>query len=353
MKRLGVMFIIFLNLFAKDFTGNKVISEIDANNPRKFMGIYSDGFIGYEFGTKELSNNILIIKNLNTNNYIEIRGDSNHRISPIDIININNEMYILYAKINLNVYEYYDSKQIKFNYKGKDDFVDILIRKFDKINFSLGKEIKLFDLFYGIGMQAIVENDKLIIPWYDFNKSENSTKIGFNIYDKKFNLLDEFSMEYESEFKFVEPSIVKINEGYLLTLRSLNNYQEIIKYITFDNKEKKFRQIEKFNLNTPSSMNKAIRYKNKLIVLFNNIKSKEQGPRNSLDLAILDENLNLLKNINILNSKNDFFSNFSIKIEGKDMVIVYQRLNRNLKNSEALDSIEYLKINIENLIESR
>lgn len=262
-------------------------------------------------------------------------------------------MYILYAKINLNVYEYYDSKQIKFNYKGKDDFVDILIRKFDKINFSLGKEIKLFDLFYGIGMQAIVENDKLIIPWYDFNKSENSTKIGFNIYDKKFNLLDEFSMEYESEFKFVEPSIVKINEGYLLTLRSLNNYQEIIKYITFDNKEKKFRQIEKFNLNTPSSMNKAIRYKNKLIVLFNNIKSKEQGPRNSLDLAILDENLNLLKNINILNSKNDFFSNFSIKIEGKDMVIVYQRLNRNLKNSEALDSIEYLRINIENLIESR
>jgi hypothetical protein len=41
--------------------------------------------------------------------------------------------------------------------------------------------------------------------------------------------------------------------------------------------------------------------------------------------------------------ENGFFSNFSIKIEGKDMIIVYQRLNRNLKNSEALDSLEYLK----------
>ena len=316
-------------------------------------------YVAFESGSIEKGSNFIKIKQSDSQG-IYFKKDTvipsidGIRRVPVDFLYENKQFkYLIYSEIELEVYDYLQD-QTKFNKNKFTRLYKLNINDFRKT--KLLKESSSEPLVTSLytefmDVQSLNKVNNSVLPYWELESKEDSKYFssfpGVLIYDLVNNKqLKQSRINYEENL--YEPSVVVLKNTFFMTLRSNSGY---ILYTISSDGGQNWSYPKPLSLVSPSSINKAILWNDEIIIVFNNIKPSklgDQGPRNSLDMAILDSTtFQVKKIINLVHDKNDFFSNFDLVIGSDNSLrVVYQRLLRKIKHQP--DRIELIIVHNRN-----
>lgn len=314
-----------------------VIEQEDTINQRKFSAFITKGknkFITcWEEGKKELGNNIIKCYSFNNKfqdkREIKFNFNPNRRNIPIHIHLHKNILSLYYVEMDISEL---DKNKVK-NTKLKKKKIDI------RTNYEIGETELYGDEKNGFcAMSPYFERNNMVFPSYSLSQSKHLISL---IYFKNDRLKKIEEVPNPNNMYLVEPCFVKFKNNKIVFCRNKSGF---VNYSKFE--KNKWSEFKISDVASPESIFKVVSFENLLIIVHNNIQTKSQGPRNSLDLTFFDvKKMKKIKTYNLLYHQDDFFSNFNLYIDNDcELYIIYQRLLR--KNKFQNDRIELLKVNI-------
>lgn len=315
--------------------GTYTVTEESVDFPRKFNAsvLKTDKYIFtcWEEGVKELTQNSVVLQVMSHGyEYIDstIISNDRGRIAPINLISRDDTHYLFYQLI------------FPKNISKRNDiyFSKVEVSK-KKLVVSEPRIIEGFD--HEVFMDVKKIGNEFFIPFYDYDE------IGYIGLDSSFKIQGKRNAKNVPINKYFEPSLVKQGNSLLFYLRTNNS--GYINWCSFDIKHEVWSEVKETEVRSPSSINRCFQYEGGIYLVHNNIKSLSQGPRNSLDISLIDTLGSEVKyTYNVVYHPDHFFSNFNIFLDDSTLFISYQRLLRK-KHPEALDKIEIVSLPLNTL----
>ncbi|GAA6133769.1 hypothetical protein NBRC116188_05580 [Oceaniserpentilla sp. 4NH20-0058] len=270
------------------------------------------------------------------------------RLFPNKVWTQGDQLVLQVVEIDLQVFDQYDATLGEFFGDSSNDHVFYRKIYLNKNSLQLEKigEIE-WQVFYGSPMVNIVTSDGTqILPAYEYNRDFSSkNKIEIFIYVKnREGVVSKIEIPNSTGVKLAEPSVVEISPNRLWCFARSFGTGYIYYSESFDGGST-WSDFTPTSITSPSSISKLIKDEyGRVYLIYNNIFSLSQGPRNSLDLAKLNENMEIEQEINLLYSTEDFFSNFQVTVNSDEFYIVFQQLDRIREDGLQLDAIKLLKL---------
>lgn len=270
------------------------------------------------------------------------------RLFPNKIWTIGDQLVLQVVEIDLEVFDQYDATLGEFFGDSSNDHVfyrKVYLNK-SSLHLETIGEIE-WQAFYGSPMVDIVTSGGAqLLPTYEYNRDFSSKdKIKIFIYVKnRGGLVSKVEIPSSTGVKLAEPSVVEISPNRLWCFaRSFGT--GYIYYSESLDGGLTWSEFSPTSFTSPSSISKLVKDEyGRVYLIYNNIFSLSQGPRNSLDLAKLNENMRIEQEINLLYSTEDFFSNFQVSDKNGELYIVFQQLDRIREDGLQLDAIKLLKL---------
>lgn len=329
---------------------NSEIYLLDVENPkikRKFLphieSISDDSFfVCWEEGPEEINNNTIAcrIYNKDFSSFKNVnfkKPKKELRYFPVDIIKIDTSVYLYFMEMDIRVYNRIGVSSLKRAQ---------LVSSADTLIID---NRPIWETTLGAGMHLLPFRNQYLLPIYEqfADKKQTPSLKVISLNKQGVNISAISTIKNPLNINVFEPSIaVGRNDSAIMIIRS--NEKKHLLYATSSDGGLNWSPIKESNIKSPGSISRIFYTKEHFFIIHNN---SQNGSRNSLDITVVTAEMDGdHRTFNLLSDSKDFFSNFSVYVEGNTVYIPYQRLMRSGEHKPALDRVEMIMFNIHDIL---